>query len=67
MRWSLDEKATRKQILHLLVASCVQSRHFVASTLREQLFELKNEDAIKKSENLPDTCAFIWEKKWGRH
>jgi hypothetical protein len=28
-----------------------------ASTLREQLFELKNEDAIKKSENLRDTCA----------
>jgi hypothetical protein len=27
-----------------------------ASTLREQLFELKNEDAIKKSDNLRDTC-----------
>ncbi len=39
-----------------LAASCVQSRQFFASTLREQLFELKNEDAIKKSENLLDTC-----------
>jgi hypothetical protein len=28
-----------------------------ASTVREQLFELKNEDAIKKSNNLRDTCA----------
>ncbi len=37
--------------------SCVQSRQFFASTLQEQLFELKNEDAIKKSENLRDTCA----------
>jgi hypothetical protein len=38
--------ATRVQILHDLAASCVQSRQFCASTLREQLFELKNEDAI---------------------
>ncbi len=30
---------------------------FFASTRRGQLFELKNEDAIKKSENLRDTCA----------
>jgi hypothetical protein len=27
------------------------------TTLGEKLFELKNEDAIKKSENLRDTCA----------
>jgi hypothetical protein len=40
------------QTLHALAASCVQSRQFFASTLREQLFELKNEDAFKKSENL---------------
>jgi hypothetical protein len=45
------------QTLHALVASCMQSRHFFASTLREQLLELKNEDAIKKPENLLDTCA----------
>jgi hypothetical protein len=45
------------QTLHALAASCVQSRQFFASTLREQLLELKNEDAIKKSENLRDTCA----------
>jgi hypothetical protein len=32
----------------------VQSRQFYASTLPEQLFELKIEDAIKKSENLWD-------------
>jgi hypothetical protein len=32
------------------------SGQFFASTLPEQLFELKNEDAIKKSENLRDTC-----------
>ncbi len=31
---------------------------FFASTLREQLFELKNEEAIKKSENLSDTCPY---------
>ncbi len=43
---------SRMQILHVLAASFVQSRQFFASTLREQLFELKNEDAIKKSENL---------------
>jgi hypothetical protein len=30
---------------------------FFASTQLEQLFELKNEDAIKKSKNLRDTCA----------
>ncbi len=48
--------ASRMQILHPLVSSCVQSRQFFASTLREHLFELKNEDAIKKSENLSDTC-----------
>ncbi len=29
-----------------------------ADTLREQLFELKNEDANKKSENLLDTFAY---------
>jgi hypothetical protein len=29
---------------------------FFASTLPEQLFVLKNEDANKKSVNLPDTC-----------
>jgi hypothetical protein len=45
-----------KQILHALAASCLQSRQFLASTLQVQLFELKNEDAIKKSENLRDTC-----------
>jgi hypothetical protein len=60
----MDDKTTRKQkletqkqILHALAASCVQSRQFFASTLREQLFELKN-DAIKKSENLHDTCPY---------
>jgi hypothetical protein len=35
------------QTLHALADSCVQSRQFFASTLREQIFELKNEDAIK--------------------
>ncbi len=48
--------AGRIQTLHVLAASCVQSQCFT-SMLREQLFELKNEDAIKKSENLRDTCA----------
>ncbi len=47
--------ASRKQILHALAASTVQSRQFFASTLQEQLFELKNEDTSKKSENLHDT------------
>jgi hypothetical protein len=49
--------ASRMQTLHALMVSCVQSRQFFANTLREQLFELKNEDTIKKSENLHDTCA----------
>jgi hypothetical protein len=31
--------ASRMQILHVLAASCVQSRNLFASTLREQLFE----------------------------
>jgi hypothetical protein len=44
---TMDGIATRKQILHALATSCVQSRQFFASTLREQLFEYKNEDAIK--------------------
>jgi hypothetical protein len=35
----MDDKATREQILHALAASCVQSRQFFASTLREQIFE----------------------------
>jgi hypothetical protein len=35
----------------------MQSRQFIASTLREQLFELKNEDVIKKSENQRDKCT----------
>jgi hypothetical protein len=45
------------QILHALAASTVQSRQFFACTLREQLFEFKNEDAIKNSENLRYTYA----------
>jgi hypothetical protein len=48
---------SRMQTLRAVAASCMQSRQFFASTLRELLFELKNEDAIKKSENLCDTCA----------
>ncbi len=43
---------SRMQILHALAASPVQSRQYFASTLREQLYELKNEDTIKKSKNL---------------
>jgi hypothetical protein len=35
----MDEKSAGKQILRALAASCVQSRQFFASTLREQLFE----------------------------
>jgi hypothetical protein len=49
--------ASCMQTLYALAASCMQSRQFFASTLPEQLFELKNEDAIKKSENLRHTCA----------
>jgi hypothetical protein len=48
---------SRMQTLHALAANCMQSHQFFASMLREQLFELKNEDAIKKSENLHGTCA----------
>jgi hypothetical protein len=39
--------ASCMQNLYAPAASCVHSRRFFASTLREQLFELKNEDAIK--------------------
>jgi hypothetical protein len=49
--------ASRMQSFHAPADSCVQSRQFFASMLREQLFELKNKDAIKKSENLRNTCA----------
>jgi hypothetical protein len=51
--------ASRMQTLHALAASYVKTKspQFFASMLREQLFELKNEDAIKKSENLRDTCT----------
>jgi hypothetical protein len=38
-----------------LAASKVQSSQFFESMLPDQLFELKNEDVIKKSENLRDT------------
>jgi hypothetical protein len=59
---AFNEKATLKQnldkkILHALAASCVQSRQFLASTLREQLFEIKYgmKMLLKKPENLRDT------------
>jgi hypothetical protein len=35
----MNDKASWKQILRALAASCVQSRQFFASTLQEQLFE----------------------------
>ncbi len=44
--WATQLAANRMQTLYALVASCVQSRQFFASTLREQLFKLKNEDGI---------------------
>jgi hypothetical protein len=50
---------TRQKTLHTLAASCVQSLQSFASTLPEQLFELKNDDASKKSENLRDTCPCL--------
>jgi hypothetical protein len=34
--------ASRRQTLHALAASGLQSNQFFASTLQEQLFELKN-------------------------
>jgi hypothetical protein len=43
------------QILLVVAASTVHSRQFFASTRREQLFELKNEDVITKSENIRAT------------
>ncbi len=49
--------ASRMQTLHALAASCAQSHQFFASMLQEQLFELKKEDSIKRSENLRDTCV----------
>jgi hypothetical protein len=41
-----------------LAASTVQSRQIFESTLPEELFELKNEETIKKSENLRDICTY---------
>jgi hypothetical protein len=35
----MDDKATWKQILHTLAASCGQSSQFFARLLQEQLFE----------------------------
>ncbi len=52
---TIHDIATRKKILYALAASCMQSSQFFASTLQEKLFEFKNEDAIKKWENLRDT------------
>jgi hypothetical protein len=43
----MDDIATWKQILPALAANCLQSRQIFASTLHEQLFELKNEDTIE--------------------
>jgi hypothetical protein len=37
---------TRRQILHALAASCMQSCQVFASRQRKQFFELKNEAAI---------------------
>jgi hypothetical protein len=51
--------ASRMHFLHPLAASTLQSRQFFESTLPEQLFELKNEGAIKKSGNLPDTSMSL--------
>jgi hypothetical protein len=42
------------QFLHALSASKVQGRQFFESTLPEQFFKLKNEELIKKFENLAD-------------
>ncbi len=41
----MELAASRMQTLHALAASCMQSCQFFASKLREQSFELKNEDA----------------------
>jgi hypothetical protein len=38
---------THMRSLHALAASCVQSRQFFASTLREQVFELKMKTPLK--------------------
>jgi hypothetical protein len=51
--------ASRMRILHVLAASWVQSRQLFVSTLREQFFELKDDDTIKKSKNLRDTCTCL--------
>jgi hypothetical protein len=56
-RHSLRLAASRMLFLHAQAATAVQNRQFFASTLREQLFEVKNEQTIKKSENLRGTCA----------
>jgi hypothetical protein len=47
---------TLQQCLYALVSNTVQlqSCQFFESMLPEQLFELKNEETVKKSENLRD-------------
>jgi hypothetical protein len=40
-----------------LAASTVQSRQFFESMPKAQLLDLKNEETIKKSENLRDICT----------
>jgi hypothetical protein len=45
------------QYLQALAVSKVQSRQIFESMLPEQLFELKNEETIKKSGNLRDICT----------
>jgi hypothetical protein len=51
--WLLVEVA----LLHACASGQYSAKPFFASTLREQLFELKIEDAIKIFENLRDTYA----------
>ncbi len=51
------KKTNSRIFTSLLAASTVQSRQFFESTLPEQKFELKSEDAVQKTENLCDTCA----------
>jgi hypothetical protein len=53
---SHQNKTNSRIFTSLLAASTLQSRQFFEITLLEQLFELKSEDAVKKTENLCDTC-----------
>ncbi len=56
----MDDIATRKQILHALAASYVQSRQFFASTLREKIFETKKGNSGRPAAFAHYSAPALW-------